>query len=126
MTKSPTVWDIDGFSGAVGGTLSGSWHPRQHLKNEIICNSAEVKKNDDGSVDVYIGPKAPTGQEAPTDPSRKFELMFRLYEPKKDFFGKGWTLPLGHQPGGAGYPPARGIRPEADFTPPMRRRSLFE
>jgi len=59
-------------------------------------NSTEVKKNADGSVDLYLGPKAPTGHEAnwiPTDPARKFELMFRLYGPKKEFFDKAWKLP---------------------------------
>ena len=59
-------------------------------------NSTEVKKNADGSVDLYIGSKAPAGEEAnwiPTDPARKFELMFRLYGPKKEFFDKVWALP---------------------------------
>jgi len=56
---------------------------------------AELQKNADGSVDVWFGPKAPTGKEAnwvPTDPARKFELMFRLYAPKKEFFDKAWRL----------------------------------
>jgi hypothetical protein len=59
-------------------------------------NATEVKKNSDGSVDIYIGAKAPAGQESnwiPTDPARKFELMFRLYGPKKEFFDKVWKLP---------------------------------
>jgi hypothetical protein len=59
-------------------------------------NSTEMKKNPDGSVDLYLGPKAPSGQEAnwiPTDPARQFELMFRLYGPKKEFFDKVWALP---------------------------------
>jgi hypothetical protein len=59
-------------------------------------NSTEVKKNTDGSVDIYLGPKAPADQETnwiPTDPARKFELMFRLYGPKKEFFDKVWALP---------------------------------
>jgi hypothetical protein len=59
-------------------------------------NAADVKKNADGSVDLYLGPKAPAGQEAnwiPTDPAREFELMFRLYGPKKEFFDKVWALP---------------------------------
>jgi hypothetical protein len=58
-------------------------------------NSAEVKKNTDGSVDLYAGPKPPAGQESnwiPTDPARKFEFMFRLYGPKKEFFDKVWML----------------------------------
>jgi formylglycine-generating enzyme required for sulfatase activity len=44
-----------------------------------------------------VGPKAPLGKEAnwvPTDPSRKFELLFRIYGPKPEFFDKKtWTLP---------------------------------
>ena len=54
-------------------------------------NSAEVKKNADGSVDLYFGPKAPAGKESnwmPTDPAREFELMFRLYAPTKALFDK--------------------------------------
>jgi hypothetical protein len=59
-------------------------------------NAAELQKNTDGSVDIYFGPKAPTGKETnwvPTDPQRGFELMFRLYGPKKEFFDKVWVLP---------------------------------
>ena len=66
-------------------------------------NSAEVKKDADGSVDIYLGPKAPAGEESnwiPTDPARKFELMFRLYGPKKEFFDKVWALPDLEKAGG--------------------------
>ena len=59
-------------------------------------NAAEVKKNPDGSVDIFFGPKAPAGKESnwvPTDPARKFELMFRLYAPTKALFDKAWKLP---------------------------------
>jgi hypothetical protein len=59
-------------------------------------NSAEVKRRADGSVDLYVAPKAPAGQDTnwiPTDPARKFELMFRLYGPKQELFEKKWALP---------------------------------
>ncbi len=59
-------------------------------------NSTDVKKNPDGSIDIYFGPKAPVGKESnwvPTDPEREFELMFRAYGPKKEFFEKQWSLP---------------------------------
>lgn len=59
-------------------------------------NASELKQNADGSVDVYFGPKAPTGQESnwvPTDAKRKFELLFRVYGPEKAFFEKKWPLP---------------------------------
>ena len=56
----------------------------------------EMQKNADGSVDIYFGPEAPAGMEAnwiPTDPARKFELMFRLYAPTPPLFEKKWILP---------------------------------
>jgi hypothetical protein len=59
-------------------------------------NASKVQRNADGSVDIYFGPRAPSGKESnwvPTDPNRKFELMFRLYGPKKEFFDKLWVLP---------------------------------
>ena len=57
---------------------------------------AEMQKNADGSTDVYFGPQPPKGKESnwvPTDSKRDFELMFRLYAPKKEFFDKVWKLP---------------------------------
>ena len=58
--------------------------------------SPGLQKNADGSVDVFFGPKAPDGKEAnwvPTDPARKFELLFRLYGPEKQLFDHSWKLP---------------------------------
>ena len=59
-------------------------------------NATDLEKNADGSVDIWFGPKAPEGKESnwvPTDPNRRFELMFRLYGPTKALFDKRWTLP---------------------------------
>ncbi len=58
-------------------------------------NDKAVQKNPDGSVDVYFGPKSPTGKESnwvPTDPSGQFEILFRLYGPEKALFEKTWKL----------------------------------
>ena len=66
--------------------------PRASRSTQI----AELQKNADGSVDLYFGPSAPAGKDAnwvPTKPQRGFELMFRLYGPKKEFFDKVWALP---------------------------------
>ena len=66
--------------------------PRPSRSSQI----PELQKNSDGSIDVYFGPAAPAGKETnwvPTDPDRGFELMFRLYAPKKEFFDKVWKLP---------------------------------
>jgi hypothetical protein len=65
-------------------------------RQSLGSNDTKVQKNADGSVDVYFGPKAPTGKESnwvPTDPKGQFELLFRVYGPKKEFFEKKWKLP---------------------------------
>jgi hypothetical protein len=56
----------------------------------------DLKKNADGSVDVYFGPKAPAGNQSnwiATNPDGKFEVLFRLYGPEKPLFDKTWKLP---------------------------------
>ncbi|MBY5668787.1 DUF1254 domain-containing protein [Rhizobium leguminosarum] len=66
--------------------------PRASRSSQV----AELAKNEDGSVDLFLGPEAPQGKEAnwiPTDAKRGFELMFRLYAPTKPLFEKTWTLP---------------------------------
>ena len=66
--------------------------PRASRSSQI----PELQKNQDGSIEIYFGPNAPAGKETnwvPTDPKRSFELMFRLYAPKKEFFDKKWVLP---------------------------------
>jgi hypothetical protein len=58
--------------------------------------SPGLQKNRDGSVNIYFAPKAPGGKDTnwvPTDPNRKFELMFRAYGPTETFFQKTWALP---------------------------------
>src|SRR5215510_903371 len=55
-----------------------------------------LQKNDDGSCDLYFGPRPPAGKQSnwvPTDASGKFEVVFRLYGPEMAFFEKKWTLP---------------------------------
>ena len=62
----------------------------------LASNDTKVQKNSDGSMDIYFGPAAPAGKESnwvPTDPKRQFELLFRLYGPKKELFEKTWKLP---------------------------------
>jgi hypothetical protein len=62
----------------------------------LASNDKAVQKNADGSVDIYFGPKPRAGKQSnwvPTDPTRRFELLFRLYGPKKKLFEKTWKLP---------------------------------
>jgi hypothetical protein len=55
-----------------------------------------LKKNADGSVDVFFGPKAPDGKDSnwvPTKADGQFEVLFRFYGPEKPLFDKSWVLP---------------------------------
>ncbi len=55
-----------------------------------------VRKNADGSVDVYFGPKAPAGMEANwmyTPPGKYWYPWFRFYGPEKAIFDKSWKPP---------------------------------
>lgn len=55
----------------------------------------EMKKNADGSVTLYFGPKAPKGLESnwiPTAGKRPVPIM-RFYGPEKEYMDKSWKLP---------------------------------
>ncbi len=63
--------------------------------SSIDSNMKEVKKNADGSVDIYFGPKPPKGMESnwlPTDPNRRFFLLARFYGPEPGLFDKSFEL----------------------------------
>jgi hypothetical protein len=56
----------------------------------------KMRRNDDGSVDLYFGPKDPSGREnnwIPTVPGRGYFPWFRFYDPDKPQFDKSWKLP---------------------------------
>ena len=64
-------------------------------KSSIDSQMKEVKKNADGSVDIYFGPKAPEGKESnwlPTDPKRRFFLLSRFYGPEPGLFDGSFEL----------------------------------
>jgi hypothetical protein len=55
-----------------------------------------VRKNADGSVDIYIGPTAPSGQESNwlyTPRGKGWWPWFRFYGPEQALFDKTWKLP---------------------------------
>jgi hypothetical protein len=54
-----------------------------------------LKQNDDGSVTVYFGPRAPEGMEdnwVQTLPGKSFNVMYRMYGPLEPWFDKSWKL----------------------------------
>lgn len=61
----------------------------------IDSNMASVVKNDDGSVDIFFGPKAPEGKESnwlPTNPERRFFLLARFYGPETSLLDSSFEL----------------------------------
>ena len=56
----------------------------------------DLRKNADGTVDIYFGPKPPTGQASNwlyTKPGEKWFTWFRVYGPEKAILDKSWRLP---------------------------------
>lgn len=56
----------------------------------------DLQVNADGSIDLYVGPKAPAGKEGnwvETVPGRGWFSYFRLYGPKQEHFDRTWVLP---------------------------------
>jgi hypothetical protein len=56
----------------------------------------DLRKNEDGSVDIYCGPNAPAGFEKnsiPTVPGKNWFAYFRFYQPTEAYFDRSWPLP---------------------------------
>ena len=56
----------------------------------------DLVKNADGSIDLYVGPKAPKGFEnnwVPSVKGKAWYSYFRLYGPTEEHFDKTWLLP---------------------------------
>lgn len=77
---------------------------RRHYENGlgtgqfVALNSRmeDLKKNADGSVDLYVGAKAPEGMESnylKTGGTDGWFVIFRLYAPLEPYFDKTWSLP---------------------------------
>ena len=68
----------------------------QNSTNKAALSSYDaLTLNDDGSVDLYFGPKAPKGYEnnwVQTIPGRGWWVWFRFYSPTEAFFDKSYQL----------------------------------
>jgi hypothetical protein len=83
-------WSATVYDGRTHAFIRGA--PRQSRSSQ----NPNLKKNADGSVDVYFSAKAPAGMEynwVPTNTDERFEVLFRLYGPEKPFFDRVWKLP---------------------------------
>ena len=75
--------------------LESASYIRNMEKSSIDNTQKQLQWNDDGSVDIYFGPKAPKGKESnwlPTDPKRRFFLLARFYGPEPALFDGSFEL----------------------------------
>jgi hypothetical protein len=72
---------------------------------DLSSRKEDLVKNNDGSVDVYFGPKAPAGKEAnwvQTVPGKGWFTYLRFYGPTEAFFDKSWVMTDFEKIGSAG------------------------
>jgi len=84
LTVPPNV-PVRDFWAVTAYDLKTASYIRDVAKGSIDSDTPNMKKNEDGSVDIYFGPKAPGGLEAnwlTTDPPRRFFQLFRFYGPE--------------------------------------------
>ena len=67
-------------------------------QNRIGRGSTDgLKFNDDGSVDLYFGPKRPdAGPDenwVQTNEGEGWFVLFRFYGPEKEFYDHSWVMP---------------------------------
>jgi hypothetical protein len=63
---------------------------------DISSRDEGLRKNPDGSVDIYIGPTVPAGYEKnwlQTTPGKAWFAYFRLYGPLEPYLNRSWKLP---------------------------------
>jgi len=61
-----------------------------------ISSFDDLQRSQDGSVDIYFGPKPPQGKESnwlPTKNGEGYFLLFRFYGPTQAVAAKTWVLP---------------------------------
>jgi hypothetical protein len=69
---------------------------RRSVRAALDSHDEQMKRNPDGSVDLYTGPKPPKGEQAnwiPTVAGKGWFPFFRFYEPDEPLFQKTWKLP---------------------------------
>jgi hypothetical protein len=86
-----TFWSLTAYE-VDTRTLIDTKYQRGDLSSRM-----DLLKNEDGSIDVYMGPTKPEGDKEknwiPTEAGRAWFLYFRLYSPKKAFLDRSWVLP---------------------------------
>jgi hypothetical protein len=91
----PANVPVSDFWAVTAYDLESASYIRNMPKSSVDSNQKALKKNKDGSINVFFGPKAPKGQEAnwiPTNKKRRFFLLFRCYGPQPGLFDGSFEL----------------------------------
>jgi len=90
-TPAKDFWSIIAYE---IGTNAFIYNPANRVGMSSY-DKGKLTMNEEGSVDVYIGPKAPEGLENNWIPTagKDFWLVARFYGPQKPLFDKTWVMP---------------------------------
>ena len=87
-TPAKDFWSVIVYSMKTKGFVEGA-----STVGLSSLDAASLKANEDGAIDVYFGPEAPTGLESNWIPTGEaFFLIFRFYGPEPPIFDKSWRL----------------------------------
>jgi len=82
-------WSVDAYDASTGGFI------RQATVVGLDSYDQRLKRNADGSVDLYFAPEPPPGHESnwiSTQPGQRFFTLFRIYGPKPAIKDRSWVL----------------------------------
>jgi len=91
----PADVPVENFWSITTYDLETASYIREIQKSSIDSTMKDVKKNADGSVDIYFGPKPEKGKEGNslrTGSKRRFFLLARFYGPKPELYGENFEL----------------------------------
>ena len=83
-------WSITAYDVATHGLIQGT------SRSSRSSLTGDLQPNDDGSIDIYFGPKTPENKDTnwiPTKAGVPFEVIGRFYGPEQAIFDKSWQLP---------------------------------
>lgn len=83
-------WSFNVYDQETCGFIRGT------MRVGLDSNDEQMKRNSDGSVDLYTGPQPPKGQQTnwiPTPGGKGWFALFRFYGPDEPLLQRAWKLP---------------------------------